>query len=38
VQNTLQAVKEKPAESRLLLDKIKTTRKTVELLISNQES
>lgn len=38
VQNTLLAVKEKPAESRLLLDKIKSTRATVELLIRKQES
>ncbi|RKH44616.1 type VI secretion system membrane subunit TssM [Corallococcus llansteffanensis] len=38
VQDTLLAVKEKPAESRLLLDRIQVTRKAVELLIRQQQS
>jgi type VI secretion system protein ImpL len=38
VQNTLLAVKEKPGESGALLDKIKSTRETVALLVKKQES
>lgn len=37
VQNTLLAVKEKPSESGALLDRIKTTRETVALMVKKQE-
>ena len=37
VLDTLLSVREKPAESGLLLEKLKSTRKNVELLISAQE-
>jgi type VI secretion system protein ImpL len=38
VQNTLLAVKEKPAESGALLEKIKTTRENVAMLVKKYES
>lgn len=38
VQNALQAVKEKPSESGALLEKIKTTRESVAMLVKKFES